>query len=154
MKVRQAFDKGYRFARAWKSLMSRIAFDADEGWYTSENGQHYHVGSSGEIDKGMGGRFNGQKVGKGKQESAKPNSSGSGRTYRDTDGNPVPKISSEKLKSWSDDDLRNDIAKHESWLRSYSGKEKSRRDVKENIPFVRSWLQDKKMEAKRRGLKL
>ena len=83
---------------------------------------------------------------------SKSKSSSSGRLYKDTSGNPVPKIPAEKLKKWSDDDLLNDIADHESWLRSYAGKVNSRRDVKENIPFVRSWLQDKKKEAKRRGL--
>lgn len=92
-----------------------------------------------------------EKSGLGKK-SSKPKSSSSGRVYKDTSGNPVPKIPAEKLKKWSDDDLLNDIATHESWLRSYAGKVNSRRDVKENIPFVRSWLQDKKKEAKRRGL--
>lgn len=88
--------------------------------------------------------------GNGKNQSIK------GRVYRYVEtGEPIPKISAERLAKLSDEDLKEKIQNAEHWLNT-KGKERNRKDAKEirsHYPNVKSWLQDWKGEAKKRGLK-
>lgn len=85
MDTRTAFEKGYKFGSAWKRLSKKMAMDAEldpDGWRTNENGQHYHIdNATGEIDAGMGGKFNGQKVDSSKSSKGSSGVGGSSSEY-------------------------------------------------------------------------
>jgi len=62
-----------------------------KGWRTNENGQHYHIdNATGEIDAGMGGKFNGQKVDSSKSSKGSSGVGGSSSEYENLMKN-VPK---------------------------------------------------------------
>ena len=68
------------------------ALALDDRWITTENGSRVLLGDDGEIKAGMGGKFNGQKIG----ELGKHNPSSSKQA-----ANPVPKVETKGLKGIS-----------------------------------------------------